>query len=310
MATVERVVLFQSVLYWKFHCFSLATPTIRAQKEAEATNGGTGGDTPPEDEVGGAEDEILADGETETRGDDTNEDSPEDSISSGRKGPRPPNLPPLKSDGVKECEPRPPAASESAMGLSQVAKNAESAPSRGRGEKSESRSAKSSVESAPDSHLPSSPMSASNSSHSQRDHAPSTSTTPTTTNALPPERQTRRSKAKDRAEKVPESASMVASSRGNRQGVLGGSGRTRVHGSRSSTSSVGGGGEVQAQPNLIPPVPSVNSSTSASIGRLSSPGMGGGVASPVVSVANSVTTPTSSPRKGRKEDGWKEVGRR
>ena len=41
------------------------------------------------------------------------------------------------------------------------------------------------------------------------------------------------------------------------------------------------------------------------VGRLpSTTSISGGVVSP------GVTTPTSSPRKGKKEDGWKEVGKR
>ena len=267
-----------------------ATPTthLRAQKEAEATNGCAGGDTPPEDEVGGADDEILVDGEAEIR----DEDSPEDSLGPG-KGPSPPTT---KSDDIKElCE----SVTRSTLGgvavaaavSSRVAKTAESASSsRGRGEPGE-RSAKSSVESAPDVQLTAPPpplpslSSTSGSSHSQRDHAPSNPV---------PERQPRRLKVKDRGDKNADSASLARGA--GRQGTSSaGGGRSRVHGSRSS------GGESQSsQISAISSVAS-SASSSSSISRLS----------PMTATPTVVTTPTSSPRTaGRKEDGWKEVGRR
>ena len=97
--------------------------------------------------------------------------------------------------------------------------------------------------------------------------------------------QVKRSKDKERERISSDSnSSSSVSSRNTRL-----SGRSRVHGSRSGMS--------EGVSNQITPVISVNNSTSATL-RVSS-----------MSMANS-TTPVSSPRKGRKEDGWKEVGRR
>ena len=58
--------------------------------------------------------------------------------------------------------------------------------------------------------------------------------------------------------------------------------------------TVGGGGRVSSRLGRLP-------STSSMTGITLSPG---GAVSP------GMTTPTSSPRKGKKEDGWKEVGKR
>lgn len=88
------------------------------------------------------------------------------------------------------------------------------------------------------------------------------------------ERQGRRSKVKERD-------SAPVSTRASR--------RNRVHAARSTDTVP------------ISPVSGVSTSTSATI-RLSPMN--------TVVMASAGTTPTSSPRKGRKEDGWKEVGRR
>lgn len=232
---------------------SISLSTFRAQKEAEASNGGPGADTPPEDEVGGADDDLDAEA-------DEIDDSPDDSV---RKAAVPAEV---KGDTKTQQE-----AKVSSLGKT-------SRPSIRRCE-SEVKV----PESAGEASLPS----------SQRDVI----TSSVNTNTAPPtsERQLRRSKVKDREKVTSEPTSTC--SRGSRQGV---SGRVRVHSSRSNNSS-------EVLSNQISPVSSVSSSTSATI-RLSP--MSGLSPMSVVVVANVSTTPTSSPRKGRKEDGWKEVGRR
>lgn len=220
---------------------------IRAQKETtETSNGGMGGDTPPEDEPGGADDDLLADGEGELP--DETEDSPDDSLRTQAV------LTTAKDDSTSRPEPT------VGRGSRRAGKNSRAEP--------EAKSVKN-AESASERGLPS----------SQRDVAGVSNATANNTNAasVPGERQSRRSKVKDRDSAAP------AGSRASRQG------RSRVHASRSS------------ETNPISPVSSVCSSTSATI-RLSP--MSAAV------MATTGTTPTSSPRKGRKEDGWKEVGRR
>ena len=70
----------------------------------------------------------------------------------------------------------------------------------------------------------------------------------------------------------------------------------RLGGGTREGREVGGGRAHSRTARRLPP-------TTSSIGAISlSPGG-------VVSMAN-VTTPTSSPRKGKKEEGWKEVGKR
>ena len=130
-----------------------------------------------------------------------------------------------------------------------------------------------------------------NNTSSSQKHPVSSTLTGTTSNtsnmmSVSTERLVKRSK--ERAEKTSDSTS--SSSRVNRQLS---SGRSRVHGSRSASS-----GDIPS--SQISPVSSVSSSTSATV-RVSPMS--------VVGVANAAA-PTISPRKGRKEDGWKEVGRR
>jgi hypothetical protein len=216
----------------------------RAQKETvETSNGGTGGDTPPEDDPGGPDDD-LADVEGELA--DETEESPDDR---------------LRIQVVSTTEPKAESSSNSeavvgTRGSTRSGKASKTCP--------EDRNVKN-TESAG---LPT----------SQRDSAGVPSAIGNTNAAsVPSERQSRRSKVKER-----ESAT-ASGSRVSRQG------RNRVHSSRSS------------ETNPISPVPCVSSSTSATL-RLSPMS--------VAVVANSGNTPTSSPRKGRKEDGWKEVGRR
>ena len=229
----------------------------RAQKEAEASNGGLGADTPPEDEVGGADDDLDAEA-------DEVDDSPDDSV---RKTAAPAEV---KGDTKTHQE----------ADVSSLVQTGTTGKPPIRGCESEVKV----PESAGEANLPS----------LQRDVVSSSSNT----NSAPPptsERQLRRAKVKDREKVTSEPTS--TSSRGSRQGV---SGRVRVHSSRSNNSS-------EVLSNQISPVSSVSSSTSATI-RLSP--MSGLSPMGVIVVTNVSTTPTSSPRKGRKEDGWKEVGRR
>lgn len=267
--------------------FDLLCISLRAQKEAEA---GNSGDAPLDDEPGGAEDELI-EGDVH----ETNDDSPEDSLGkqSQQQQQQQQTLPPASSKGGGSGK----ETTEVASG-SQTAKNAESASKRDA--KCATNAEPPSDDSAPSSQRVSLSL-ASGGTGVGTSAAGASSTTA--------ERQARRLKGKERAEKgagnpAPLSSAAGSSLRGSRQGTAaggGGGGRSRGHGgSRNS----GGGGGNEAQTNQLSA--SVTATSTAAASNRLSP-MGGVVnAAAVVSA----TTPTSSPRKGRKEDGWKEVGRR
>ena len=146
-----------------------------------------------------------------------------------------------------------------------------------------------------------------------------------TSTAAPAERQGWRSKGKDRekpphdlaAAAVPPPSSSSNSNRGSsRQAATGRNRRTNTNSSVSTSAATNASANTTSTTSTATTTPSealvvgvgqitpaTSSSTSAAI-RVSPMSIVGSV------VANSSTTPTSSPRKGRKEDGWKEVGRR
>lgn len=184
---------------------------------------------------------------------------------------RKPPLPLAKADGKNQQDAE---LSSSQRQSGKVAAAAESANRRG---ELDSKASRKNSDNADDASVP--PL-------HHREAVPPVASTNTNTISSPAERHTRRSKVKERGEKASESSTV---SRGTRQVA---SGRARVHVSR---------GNDALSNQMAPPGSNVGSSTSGTI-RISP--------MTVVGIANVSTTPTSSPRKGRKEDGWKEVGRR
>lgn len=262
----------------------------RAQKEAEVTNGITGGDTPPEDDPGGGDDDINTD---PINIQDENDDSFENTSNSRKLSPhRTSKVDP--NNALKHSRSLNSSSSSGNISTGSISStsNQRLDPTGGGvdvpGRKSyenlkQSRSYdrggnRVGTEGANTAKYSSSPplifasasFTISTSSNSYVSATPSPG-------SLSQRQSSKRTKERERGE----STSSIRS-RGSRQTTV----RTRAQ---------SGGAE-----GYVPSSPSVGGS---SVIRISS-------SAGVMGVAVGRTTPTNSPRKGRKEDGWKEVGRR
>ena len=242
----------------------------RAQKEVEVGNGVIGGDTPPEDDPGGGDDDLNVDA---MEGDlqDENDDS-------------------LENNTAKRVSPhRTPKIDCNALKPSQTVNNTTNSNT---SNTINQRLAQVGGEADPPTKKLSETLKRSKSYERGVDNTKLPGSPPvialqknTFMEAPPPgsgsqRQQTKRSKERERERG--ESAS--SRSRGNRQMVP-----------RMRSQS---GGDTY----VLPPTPPTSNAGSSMIRVSSSAG--------VIGVAVGGTTPTNSPRKGRKEDGWKEVGRR
>ena len=255
----------------------------RAQKEAEVTNGVIGGgDTPPEDDAGGGEEGLQVDVIEQELQDDKEDslDTTSKRVSPHRTANSITHKSSQTSTGTSVSNSNSNSSSTNNSNTSnqqheRVSNCIETSSKRHPDVLKHSRSIEKSVGIVK---IPDSPPVIT----LQKSNSLSTSDA----SSLPASGMQRQSKrAKERERERGESSSFRC--RGNRSS-----------GPRARSQSSG-----SSDAHAPPPAPSTSTVVSSPMIRVSS-------SAGVIGVAVGGTTPTSSPRKGKKEDGWKEVGRR